>query len=137
MKFIEFINKYYHQDVDFDNKFGCQCVDLFRQYCHDVLSIPHTGVVDGARELWFKFGDNKEKDYFLRFSIVNARYGDTIIWDKTDTNEFGHVALFVGWVGDKVLVFEQNGFKQDGCHLSLRDKDNCLGILRPKNIIGE
>ena len=50
MKIEEFINKYLNKIVDFDGAFGAQCVDVFRQYCKDVLEIPHTGAVEGARK---------------------------------------------------------------------------------------
>ena len=52
MKIEEFINKYLNKIVDFDGAFGAQCVDVFRQYCKDVLEIPHTGAVEGAKDLF-------------------------------------------------------------------------------------
>ena len=55
MKLDEFINKYINTKVDFDNAFGAQCVDLFRQYCKDVLDIPHTGSVDGAKDIYLNY----------------------------------------------------------------------------------
>ena len=37
MKLDEFINKYINTKVDFNNAFGAQCVDLYRQYCKKEL----------------------------------------------------------------------------------------------------
>ena len=48
MTLDEFVKKYNGKKVDYDGRYGCQCVDLFRQYCEDVLNIPHTGGVIGA-----------------------------------------------------------------------------------------
>ena len=47
MKLDEFVMKYVKTKVDFDKVYGAQCVDLFRQYCYDVLELPHTGSVEG------------------------------------------------------------------------------------------
>jgi len=133
MTFAEFIVKYDGKQVDFDKVYGSQCVDLFRQYCKDVIGCPHTGAVDGAKDLWFNFSDNDEKKYFVRFTSNQARFGDVIIWDATTTNKYGHVALVVqAYQQDKVLVFEQNGFAQDGAKFAIRDLKSSLGILRKR-----
>lgn len=133
MTFAEFIVKYQNKFVDFDGSFGAQCVDLFRQFCKDVIQCPHTGAVDGAKDLWFNFSENDEKKYFIRLNSNYARFGDVIIWDATATNKYGHVALVVeAYQQDKVLVFEQNGFAQDGTKLAIRDLKSALGVLRKR-----
>ncbi len=48
MTLDEFVKKYLGKKVDYDGQYGAQCVDLFRQYCKDVLGIPHTGGVIGT-----------------------------------------------------------------------------------------
>lgn len=55
MNLIAFVNTYCRKKVDFDGAYGAQCVDLFRQYCKDVLGLPHTGAVEGAKDLWLKY----------------------------------------------------------------------------------
>lgn len=136
MKFHEFINKYINRKIDFDNAFGAQCVDVFRQYCKDVLNIPHTGAVEGAKDLFLNYEKlHLEIKYFdkIEFSYISPRYGDVIVWGDTKSNRYGHVAIVVSNMGDKkVLVFEQDGFKQDGTKLSVRTIANCIGILRFK-----
>ena len=57
MTLNEFVLKYRGQKVDFDKAYGAQCVDLFRQYCHDVLYIPHTGAVQGAKDIWLNYNN--------------------------------------------------------------------------------
>ena len=138
MKLDEFINKYINTKVDFDKAFGAQCVDLFRQYCKDVLNIPHTGAVEGSKDLFLKWEKLPlEKKYFKKipankaYNDISFKFGDVIVWGETDKNKYGHVAIFISKVDEKtILVFEQNGIKQNGAKLSIRSIDNMLGVLR-------
>ena len=136
MKLEEFINKYINTKVDFDGAYGAQCVDLFRQYCKDVLNIPHTGAVDGAKDLILNYQKMEgEKKYFYNLPAIQARTGDVIVWNSTVTNKYGHVAIVIGFTFDGILVMEQDGFKQDGAKFKNRSFDNVLGILRFKGKI--
>lgn len=135
MKLNEFINNYINTKVDFDGAFGAQCVDLFRQYCKDVLNIPHTGSVEGAKDLYCKWEKLPlEKKYFRKIPIDNLKeiiYGDVIIWDSTQSNKYGHVAIALAKIDIKnILVFEQNGIKRDGAKIAIKPLDNMLGVLR-------
>lgn len=132
MTLAEFIKKYIGKKVDFDGAFGAQCVDLFRQYNRDVWDNPHTGVVEGAKDLFLNFDKMPEEKKFLK--IVESPYvGDVIVWGPTEKNPFGHVGMLVGAVdGNSFLVFEQDGFRQDGAKINIRDKSNVLGYLRKK-----
>ena len=109
--------------VDFDNKFGFQCVDLYRQYCKDVLGIPQTPAVEGAKDIWENHGSLKQsKDSFAA--------GDILIYDSTPTNKYGHVCILVSLLDtDTFIVFEQNGFEQSGAKLTVRNTTNLLGSL--------
>lgn len=128
-----FVTKYLGRKVDFDGQFGAQCVDLFRQYCKEVLGIPHTGGVEGAKDLWEQYTKLPlEIRYFDRVN-KNPLAGDVAIWGATNTNKYGHVAIVVGnMAGRDLLVFEQNGFTQKGAELKTRTIDNLLGYLRAK-----
>lgn len=135
MNLIEFVNKYHGKKVDFDGAFGAQCVDLFRQYCKDVLRAGHTGAVDGAKDLFLKYADlPAECKYFDRISIQNGspEIGDVLVWDATPANKYGHVAICLGYdvTNDMIVVFEQDGLKQDGAKIAVRLKNNLLGVLR-------
>ena len=132
MKLDEFINKYINTKVDFDNAFGAQCVDLFRQYCRDVLNIPHTGAVEGAKDIFLNYDKLPlEQKYFKKYLTNNPKPADVIIWNETKTNKYGHIAIVVSSLSNnKVLVFEQDGFKQNGAKLAIRTTENTLGILR-------
>lgn len=127
MTLTQFIRKYKGQKVDFDGKFGCQCVDLYRQYCKDVLEIQQTPSVDGAKDII----DNPGVLSVTRDSaLADYTRGDVLIWDATKTNKYGHVAILVDIYNTKYfVVLEQDGFKQDGCKLEFRSRENLLGCL--------
>jgi len=136
MNLSEFIMKYNGKKVDYDKVFGPQCVDLFRQYSDEGLGIPeHTGSCSssgGAKDLFLDYEKMPlEKKYFKRIK-TNKRFkqGDFVIWNSNPNNEFGHVAIFIADVDDKIMVFEQNGFEQSGAKITIRSKDNILGVLR-------
>lgn len=117
-----FIQAYIGKKVDFDGKYGCQCVDLYRQYCKDVLGIEQTPPVDGAKDIWGSSGKLKKCQAF--------EPGDILIYDKTDKNPYGHVCILVSLIDtDTFVVFEQNGFEQTGAKLAIRDRTNLIGGL--------
>lgn len=133
MDLIEFVNKYHGKKVDFDGAFGAQCVDLFRQYCKDVLRAGHTGAVEGAKDLFLKYADlPAECKYFDRITNATPQIGDVCVWGATEKNKYGHVAICLGYDSefDLILVFEQDGIKQDGAKIAVRSKNNLLGVLR-------
>jgi len=135
MTFADFIVKYNGKKVDFDGEDGPQCMDLYRQFCKDVIQCPHTGTVnpDGAKALYLKFSERKEKEYFIRLNSNLARFGDVIVWDRTEKNPYGHVALVVqAYKQDEVLVFEQDGFVKDGAKFAVRGLKSALGVLRKR-----
>ena len=133
MKLEEFVKKNIGKKVDYDGRFGAQCVDLFRQYCQDVLCIPHTGGVEGAKDLFINYEKmEKEKRYFSKVAGKSFIPGDIAIWAASPANKYGHVAIIVGTINDDLIVFEQDGFKQDGAKIVLRSTDRLLGALRKK-----
>ena len=137
MTLEEFVNKYNGKPVDYDGVYGAQCVDLARQYWKEKEGIKeHTGscaTTGGAKDLFLDYDKMPlEKKYFTRVKTKSPKAGDVVIWDSTDKNKFGHVAICLGLLGDSVIVFEQDGFKQDGAKVNIRSKKNMLGVLRKK-----
>jgi len=138
MTLEEFVNKYNGKPVDFDGVYGAQCVDLARQYWKEKEGIKeHTGscsTTGGAKDLYLDYNKMPlEKKYFTRSSTKSPKQGDVVIWDSIDKNKFGHVAICLGLLGtDSIIVFEQDGFKQDGAKVNVRSKKNMLGVLRKK-----
>jgi hypothetical protein len=140
MKLEEFITKNFGKQVDYDGVYGSQCVDLFRQYCQDVLTIPHTGACatsGGAKDLYLDYGKMPlEKKYFTRLTkSASPSYGYVAVWDSTPTNKYGHVAIVIAKLSaTSLLVFEQNGFSQDGAKIVERSTTNILGYLKFKGV---
>lgn len=135
MTFDEFITKYCGKKVDFDKVWGCQCVDLFRQFCYDVLKIPHTGGVEGAKDLFLSYKSMPlEQKYFAQLTAKAApQFGYIAVWGASQTNKYGHVALVIGQLNaSTLLVFEQNGFTQEGAKIVKRSTKNLLGYLKYK-----
>lgn len=127
MTLTTFINTYLGKKVDFDSAHGFQCVDLFRQYCKDVLDIPQTPAVEGAKDIFDNCGSLKKT---VDSVLADYSRGDILIWDKTKTNKYGHVAILVGIYNTKYfIVLEQDGFKQDGVKLAFRSRENLRGCL--------
>lgn len=133
----EFVKKYEGKKVDFDGVYGAQCVDLFRQYSKEGLGISeHTGACTtsgGAKDLFLDYAKMPiEKKYFSKITNKSFIAGDILIWDSTEKNPFGHVAILLAKLNNSFLVFEQNGFSQDGAKITIRGKDKLLGALRKK-----
>ena len=138
MTLEEFVIKNKGKKVDYDGVYGAQCVDLFRQYTKDVLGVKeHTGpcaTSGGAKDLFLDYDKMPvEKKYFTRNKGKAFQPGDVLIWDHTEKNQYGHVAIFLAYLGkDGLLVFEQNGISQAGAEIQVRDRTNMLGYLRKK-----
>lgn len=131
MTLEEFVRKHNGKKVDFDGAFGAQCVDLFRQYNKDVWGNPHTGAVEGAKDLFLNFKNMPAEVKYLKI-VKSPSAGDVVVWGAANTNKYGHVAILLGFVGESLIVFEQDGFRQDGAKLNVRSRDNLLGFLRKK-----
>jgi cell wall-associated NlpC family hydrolase len=131
-----FIDTWVGKKADYDKSFGCQCVDLFRYYCQQVLELPHTGGVDGASDLYDKFDYLPlEKKYFERLPAGTSgiKAGDVVVYKGRDTNRYGHVAIVVYPTPSGSVVFEQDGYNQEaGCHLGYWSDERLLGYLRKK-----
>lgn len=137
MALDDFVKKWNGKKCDFDGYYGAQCVDLARQYMQEGLGIlEHTGTcatTGGAKDMFLDYPKMPiEKKYFDRFINKGMCPGDILIWDKTETNKMGHVAIYLGKINNSLIVFEQDGYKQDGAKINIRDKINLLGFLRKK-----
>ena len=130
MTLTQFVKQNLGSKVDFDGNFGSQCVDLYRQYCADVLCVPQSPAVDGAKDII----DNPGTLKVTRDSaLADYSRGDVLIWGATSSNKYGHVAILVEIYNTKYfIVLEQDGFKQDGVKLAFRSRENLLGCLYKK-----
>lgn len=127
MTLTQFIRANLGKKVDYDDAFGAQCVDLYRQYCKDVLDVPQSPAVEGAKDIIECPGVlNVTKDS----ALADYSRGDVLIWGATPANRYGHVAILVSVYNTKYfIVLEQDGFAQDGVKLAFRSRENLLGCL--------
>lgn len=127
MTLTQFIKTNQGKKVDFDGKYGAQCVDLYRAYCRDVLDIQQTPAVAGAKDIITKPG---VLEVTRDSALADYSRGDILVWDATSSNKYGHVAILVAVYNTKdFIVFEQDGFKQDGARLAFRSREGLLGCL--------
>ena len=135
MTLTTFINTYMGKKVDYkDEQFkgdgSFQCVDLARQYVHDVYGVeqfPALGANGGAKDIFDKCTNLKKT---VDSVLADYSRGDILIWDKNKTNKYGHVAILVAIYNTKYfIVLEQDGFKQDGVKLAFRSRENLKGCL--------
>lgn len=136
MELSEFINKNLGKKVDFDGANGPTCVDLFRAYNRDVNGYPRTealGADGGAKDLYLRYNEFPiESMYYARFNAEPA-CGDIVVFDGHRGNKYGHVAIYISTLSNgKLLVFEQDGIKQDGAKFAIWDTKRVLGYLAPK-----
>ena len=133
MTLDEFIKNYEDKQIDYDRSFGAQCVDLFRQYSKEVLGIKeHTGAVEGAKDLYLNFDKmSLMAKYFQK--VYTPHKGDIVIFGESKTNKYGHVAIVIYSTNKTLVVFEQDGYKQNlGAHIAIWDYERVLGFLRRK-----
>lgn len=105
--------------IDFDGKFGYQCVDLARHYLR-FMGLDQFKPVAGARDIAAQYADAEDS--------IKCRDGALLISMK---GTYGHVAVALKVCGTSALVVEQDGFKQDGAKLvfkSLLSFDKCVNF---------
>lgn len=129
-----FIDKYNGRYVDYDGKYGAQCVDLIRQYLKEVLGIDGYSLppVSYAKELYKNFVLNKN---FVRIKNTPSfipQKGDIIVWDWRFpvTGYPGHVAIFIEGDVNRFIAFGQNYGKPNFCKFTNYDYRGVLGVLR-------
>jgi hypothetical protein len=131
MTLTQFIKNNIGKKIDFDGAHGFQCVDLYRQYVKDVLKLPQSPGVEGAKDIINAPGAllvTKEN------ALADYTPGDVLIWGASKSNKYGHVAILVAIYNTKYfIVLEQDGFKQDGVKLAFRSRENLLGCLYKLN----
>jgi hypothetical protein len=126
----EFFQKYNNKPLDFDGSNGAQCVDVAKAFFKEVLGIEP--IKGNAIDYWKDIpGFQRIKSGMLR---VPKPY-DIIIWDKTPTNPYGHIAI-CNWV----RMFDFGSFDQNWpvgspCHFQDHIYPGVLGWLRPLSLV--
>lgn len=136
MNLHEFIEKYVGKKVDWDGAYGGQCVDLFRQYVHDVLELSQPKGVVGAADFW----SNYESDPILNQNfekIPNTpdfipEAGDVVLWTRRAGDGYGHVAIYIEGDINQFTSLDQNWPTLSKVTRTIHNYNNVYGVLRPK-----
>jgi hypothetical protein len=113
MTYSAFVKKYQGKYIDFDGKFGCQCVDLMRAYVKEVHGLnPYSAIptMGYAKDIFKNFKDNQYFKKVLNTPSALPKQGDIIFWNyyPTITGWAGHVALVDKADLIYLLTFGQN-----------------------------
>jgi cell wall-associated NlpC family hydrolase len=137
MNLNKFIKTYDGRYLDWDGRFGCQCVDVARYYFAEVcgLKTQPAGVV-GAKDFYADF----EKDPVLKARFIRIpntptfvpQPGDVVVWDGTGGNPYGHIGIFVRGDVRAFDSLDQNLPAGAPCGVVHHTYQNVLGFLRPR-----
>lgn len=111
MNLTEFIQKYQHTRVDFDGRYGDQCVDLFNRYLVDCLGINNPiqmFPVASAYQIWDYAKDNPHFTRYENTPTAVPKEGDIMIWEKSKSLPHGHVAIYVSGDVNSFQSLDQN-----------------------------
>lgn len=129
----EFITKYNNKGIDFDNYYGFQCMDLYRQYVKEVPDLPQSPAVAGAKDVWTTYLKDKYDRFENTPSAVPIK-GDIIIWG-TGAGPYGHIAVCTEANVNDFKSFDQNWPVNSLCHIQPHNYTNVLGWLRAKPVV--
>jgi len=134
MTYKQFKDKWIGKGIDYDGHYGAQCVDVYRMYCKEVLEIPQSPGVQGAKNIWTTY----LKEHFTRIKNTPTgvpKQGDVIIWGM---KPYGHVGICDSATDKTVTCFEENWTALNGKGVSeirRHNYNNVLGWLSSSGII--
>lgn len=134
MTLDQFIKKYNGKTPDFDGIFPGQCVDLYRLYCKEVLNVPQSPAVSGARLIWNTY----LTDYFDRIPkavFAIPKKGDIVVFKAFPGNPYGHVSICLDGSFWSFTSFDSNWSKPQTALIERHDYRYVLGWLRVKSPI--
>lgn len=139
----DFVAKYNGTSVDFDKKYGAQCVDLFNYYNSEVVGAPMIGtpVTMGARDLYEADQKARNENYKKLPANSAKQVGDVLVYGEPHGRAveggklkfYGHVNIYIG----DGKVIQQNAKWNQKTTVDPVFDGGLLGILRPLRFIGE
>ena len=132
MSLQQFIEKYLGTKVDWDKYYGGQCVDLYRQYVHDVLDFPQSPGVGGASEIWDSASPPQLYDFIENTPTGLPQAGDIVVWNRKVGGGFGHVAIFLSGDLNKFVSLDQNWPTLSKVTKTTHNYNSVIGWMRPK-----
>ncbi len=136
MTFDDFITKWTGQPVDFDGVYPNQCMDLMHQYVYDVLGLTDASMLahPAAYQVFTEFTETQYFDKIDNTPTGIPQKGDIILFNKTASNPYGHVCVFISGDANKFKSFDANWPTGSLPHVQDHTYGYCLGWLHPKNV---
>lgn len=139
----DYINENTGKGINWDGQYGNQCMDLYRHYVN-WLGVPKQSMpVAGAADIWTTYLTEYFDQIINTLTFVPSA-GDIVIWKRSTSLKWGHVAIFVTGDTSKFISFDQN-WPQEGYtdskgnfigtgtpHLQEHNYINVIGVLRLK-----
>jgi surface antigen len=126
MTYQEFVKKYLGKGIDWDKKYGNQCVDVYRQYCHE-LGFKQSPPVVGAKDIWDTYLKS-DWDRVTNTPDGVPLQGDVIIWgDKV--GKYGHVGICDSANKSSFISIDQNWPDDGGTGVLKQVKHTYTGVL--------
>ena len=139
----EFFTKYTGKPVDYDGKYGYQCVDLMRQYVKEVLGLDGYIIppVTYAKQIFYNMPNGGNKHFIKIFNKpTNApKKGDIVIFKNSWLPPWlygwaGHVEICSEAAVMTMVNFSQNWPTGTFCHFQKHSYKDCLGWLSPRKL---
>jgi hypothetical protein len=138
-----FVKTYLGKTVDVDGNFGGQCVDLFRQYCIDIIGIPYSrqnprpAAQAGARLFYEQYENDPDLvAHFEKAPNTPAGIplpGDVVFWNRNVGAGYGHAAIFLDGDVKTFYSLDQNWPTLDKVTITRHGYSNVSGWLWPRD----
>lgn len=135
-----FARKWLGGRVDYDHVYAYQCVDLVKQYWHEVYGV-RSGAWGNAIDYANRPNGTMLK-YFSKVGGTNPVKGDVVVLRGLPGNPYGHIGIASGRnTGSTVEILEQNGSTGggsgrggDAIRYRAIPKSRIAGLLRRKSV---
>lgn len=128
----QFIQKYRDKTCTHPRGIAGECVCLYRCYLDEVLGVPQSPPVVGARMIWNTYSVN----HFTRISRTSIfsvpRKGDIFIMTNFPGNVYGHVGIILSAGPLSFTSFDSNWSVRKKAKIELHSYRYVLGWLRPR-----
>ena len=134
---VNWMNSKRGKALDYDGKFGAQCVDLINFYLRDVFGIKNPIGVFPVDYAYQMFDYNAPSGWQKISGAGNYRVGDIVVWNKAGSNTTGHVGIVYSVNGGSVVICQQNySGMQYVTMQNIHSTGTIRGVFRPPLVDG-
>ncbi len=132
----DFIQQYNNKYLDYDGRYGAQCVDLYNFYVTKFVGAdPMMGRVGYAEDIF----NNYDSRAMTRYGAnTTGRMGDVVVFGRGAGTPFSHVGIVVADNGNGTLrILQSNATPQGSAGNSIISnisKATLMGYLRPNKL---